>query len=189
MELMIVALFAAASAAPAAEIDARGQRVTQGLLPETAFRERYGPPASLADRMAYYNTPGVSIAVVEAGRVAWAKGFGVRERGRPEPVTERTLFQAGSISKPIFALAVMRLVQEGRLDLDEDVNRYLTSWKLPANGTWQPRVTLRQLRSGRPWRRPPTPGRVGRSRGARTCIRRWPRPACGRRPRIWPAPD
>src|SRR5262249_27708993 len=58
-----------------------------------------------------------------------------------------TLFQAGSVSKPIFALAVMRLAQEGKVDLDEDVNRYLISWKVPANGSWQPRITLRQLLS------------------------------------------
>ena len=81
--------------------------------------------------MAYFHTPGVSIAVINDGHIEWARGFGVRERGKPEPVTERTLFQAGSISKPIFALAVMRLVQEGRVDLDEDVNRYLTSWTYP----------------------------------------------------------
>ena len=145
MELLIAGLLAAATAAPAAPVEARVQRVLGGLLPETAVQNRYGPPASLTDRMAYYNTPGVSIAVIHDGRIEWARGFGVRERGRPEPVTERTLFQAGSISKPIFALAVMRLVQEGRLDLDEDVNRYLTSWKVPANDAWQPRVTLRQI--------------------------------------------
>jgi CubicO group peptidase (beta-lactamase class C family) len=97
--------------------------------------------------MAYYHTPGVSVAVVNDGRVQWARAFGVREHSRPEPVTERTLFQAGSISKPIFALAVMRLAQESRLDLDEDVNRYLTSWKVPANDAWQSRVTLRQILS------------------------------------------
>jgi CubicO group peptidase (beta-lactamase class C family) len=62
-------------------------------------------------------------------------------------VTERTLFQAASISKPVCAMGVMRLVQEGRLDLDADVNDSLTSWRVPANGDWQPRVTLRQLLS------------------------------------------
>jgi len=141
--------FAVTEAPPPAETgtDARVQRVLNGLLPATAFQRRLGPPAPLAERMAYYHTPGVSLAVVNGGHVEWARGFGVRERGRPEPVTERTLFQAGSISKPIFALAAMRLVQQGRLDLDEDVNRYLTSWKVPANGAWQPRVTLRQILS------------------------------------------
>jgi len=141
------ALLALSLAAPVAGagVEARIERVVNGLLPETEFSDRYGPPASLKDRMAHYSTPGVSVAVVNEGRLEWARGFGVRERGRAEPVTTATLFQAGSISKPIFALAVMRLAEQGRLDLDEDVNRYLTSWKVPANGGWQPRVTLRQI--------------------------------------------
>ena len=45
----------------------------------------------------------------------------------------------------MFALAVMRLVEQGIIDLDEDVNHYLTSWKVPMNGKWQPRITLRQI--------------------------------------------
>lgn len=142
--LMPTVLAATLAAAPA-DVEARIQRVIEGLLPETAFKDRHGPKTSLRDRMAYHHTPGVSIAVVNDGRIEWARGFGVRERSRPEPVTEETLFQAGSISKPIFALGVMRLVEQGKLDLDEDVNRYLKSWKIPANGSWQPRVTLRQI--------------------------------------------
>jgi CubicO group peptidase (beta-lactamase class C family) len=120
--------------------------VISGLLPQSS-EGSYGRPAKLARRMASYHTPGVSIAVVNNGAIEWACGFGVREKGEPEPVTPETLFQAGSISKPIFALAVMRLVEEGKLDLDEDVNRRLTSWKVPPNGSWQPRITLRQLLS------------------------------------------
>jgi CubicO group peptidase (beta-lactamase class C family) len=142
---LILLLLALAAAAPSPSVETRIERVTRGLLPDTSLPNRFGPPAALQDRMAYFHTPGVSIAVINDGRIEWARGFGIRERGRPEPVTERTLFQAGSISKPIFALAVMRLVQEGRLDLDEDVNRYLTSWKVPPTGDWQPRVTLRQI--------------------------------------------
>jgi CubicO group peptidase (beta-lactamase class C family) len=97
--------------------------------------------------MTHYETPGVSVAVIHNGRLEWARGFGVREWGAPDPVTDETLFQAGSISKPVFALAVMSLVQSGKLDLDADVNHYLTTWKIPANGDGQPRVTLRQLLS------------------------------------------
>src|SRR5262245_44447291 len=109
------------------EIDRRIERVVNGLLPSGVFRNqnRYGPPTTLKERMAYYHTPGVSIAVVNNYKIEWARGFGVREQGKRDPVTETTLFQAASISKPMFALAVMRLVQEGKLDLDEDVNRYL----------------------------------------------------------------
>ena len=127
------------------EIQKRIERVVQGLLPRTAVTDRYGAPARLSDRMAFFHTPGVSIAVVNGYEIEWACGFGVRENGKPEPVTPETLFQAASISKPIFALAALRLVGQGRLGLDEDVNQRLTSWKVPATGPWQPRVTLRQL--------------------------------------------
>jgi CubicO group peptidase (beta-lactamase class C family) len=144
------ATFAQSSKTEAPEdIERRIERVINGLLPSTAFRNhnRYGPKATLKERMAHYHTPGVSIAVVNNYKVEWARGFGMREQGKPDPVTEMTLFQAASISKPIFALAVMRLVEDGKLDLDEDVNHYLTSWKVPANGSWQPRITLRQILS------------------------------------------
>ena len=118
-----------------------------GLLPTTAFDDHYAPKVSLMERMAFYHTPGVSIAVINDFRIEWARGFGVKEWGKSEPVIDTTLFQAGSIGKPIFAMAAMRLVQQGKLNLDEDVNHYLTSWKVPPTGSWQPRVTLRQLLS------------------------------------------
>jgi len=133
----------ALTATTASEIDERVERVVSGLLPETALRNRWGAPARLSDRMASSHTPGVSIAVVNDGRIEWARAFGFAEAGKP--VTERTLFQAGSISKPIFALAAVRLAQEGKLSLDEDVGAYLKSWKVPATGRFQPRTTLRQL--------------------------------------------
>jgi len=129
------------------EIRKRIERVVNGLLPTTATDGRFGDPVKLFDRMAYYHTPGVSIAVINNGELEWACGFGVREQGKPEPVTPETLFQAASISKPIFALGILRLVEQGRLDLDEDVNKRLTSWKIPPVGTWQPRITLRQILS------------------------------------------
>src|SRR6266542_5101775 len=129
------------------DIGLRIERVINGLLPETGFINRYAPKATLKERMAFYHTPGVSIAVVNNYKIEWVRGFGVKEWGKRSPVTPTTLFQAGSISKPIFALAVMRLVQQGRLDLDAHVNTYLKSWKIPANGDWQPHVTLRHLLS------------------------------------------
>ncbi|OFV88654.1 MAG: hypothetical protein A2V74_00360 [Acidobacteria bacterium RBG_16_70_10] len=141
--MMPSALLTVVLAAAPPEVEARVERVVSGLLPETAFRNRWGAPARLADRMAHYHTAGLSIAVVNEGRIEWARGFGVAEAGTP--VTERTLFQAGSISKPVFALAVVRLAQQGRLSLDEDVGRYLKSWTVPASGGFQPRITLRQL--------------------------------------------
>ena len=97
--------------------------------------------------MTRLDVPGVGVAVVNDGRLEWARGYGVRDADSGEPVELDTRFQAASISKPISALAALRLVEDGRLDLDADVNTYLTSWHVPATGGWQPRITLRQILS------------------------------------------
>ncbi|HEU4324750.1 MAG TPA: serine hydrolase [Roseiflexaceae bacterium] len=130
-----------------APVEQRIARVVAGLLPETAIKGRFGPARSLEARMAARHTPGVSIAVVNDSAVEWARGFGLADAGSDAPVTPTTLFQAASISKPIAALAVMRLVEQGRLDLDADVNRALRAWQVPAASGWQPAVSLRQLLS------------------------------------------
>jgi CubicO group peptidase (beta-lactamase class C family) len=98
--------------------------------------------------MALFKVPGASIAVFDKFHVVWKKGYGVREQGSSLPVTLDTTFQAGSISKPLTALAVMHLVQEGKLALDENVNDRLVSWKVPDNEfTVHEKVTLRRLLS------------------------------------------
>jgi CubicO group peptidase (beta-lactamase class C family) len=97
--------------------------------------------------MAALHVPGVSIAVIRDGKIEWAKGYGVASVGGA-PVTPETLFQAASISKPVTAMAVMHLVQTGKLNLDTDVNQYLKSWKVPANDfTQKTKITLRELLS------------------------------------------
>ncbi|HEV2800715.1 MAG TPA: serine hydrolase [Pyrinomonadaceae bacterium] len=124
----------------------RIRRVESGLLPPVIFKGRNLPQMTLAERMSFYKTPGVSIAVINGGRIEWAKAYGAKENGGRQPVTPETLFQAASVSKPVAALVALRLVQEGRLKLDEDVNRYLVSWKVPENEfTKTKKVTLRGL--------------------------------------------
>lgn len=144
--ILLLGILTAGTAA-AADVEARIGRVVNGLLPDSPLKDKFESRTSLKERMAHWHTPGVSIAVVNDYRIEWARGFGVKEWGKAGPVTERTLFQAGSVSKPIFALGVMRLAEEGRLDLDRDVNDYLKSWKVPANDAWQPQLTLRLLLS------------------------------------------
>jgi CubicO group peptidase (beta-lactamase class C family) len=98
--------------------------------------------------MRYYGVPGVSIAVVNDGKLEWAKGYGIREAGATDAVTTETLFQAASISKALAAMAALALVQDGRLDLDENVNLKLKSWLVPENEfTKEHKVTLRRLLS------------------------------------------
>ncbi len=126
----------------------RIKRVENGLLPPFEIKGKPSVPMKLADRMKFYTTPGVSIAVIDKGRVQWARGYGLRETGGSEAITPETLFQGASISKPVAAMAALRLVQQGKLDIDEDVNRKLTSWKLPENEfTSERKVTLRGLLS------------------------------------------
>ena len=103
---------------------------------------------SLQQRMGFYKTPGVSIAVINGGKVEWARAYGVREAGTTNPVTSNTIFQAASISKAVSAMAALRLVELDKLSLDEDVNRRLVSWKVPESGfTSDRKVTLRGLLS------------------------------------------
>jgi CubicO group peptidase (beta-lactamase class C family) len=128
-------------------VEQRIERVINHVLPATALEGKFSSPKTLYERLAHYQTPGISIAVINDFDIEWARGFGVCEAGTTRKVTPDTLFQAASISKPVFALAVMRLVQKGRLNLDEDVHNYLTSWRVPAIANWQPRITLRQLLS------------------------------------------
>jgi CubicO group peptidase (beta-lactamase class C family) len=93
-------------------------------------------------------TPGVSVAVIDNFEVAWAKGFGIRKIGERAAVRPDTPFQAASISKPVFALAVMRLWQDKSIDLDADIRTYLKSWQLPeGDNGGAPRINLRQLLS------------------------------------------
>lgn len=123
----------------------RIERVINGLLPLTPFENQYGAKASLKDRMAYYHTPGVSIAVIDNYQIHWARGFGVRTYGKDSPIKKWTLFQAASLSIPMFAVAMMKLAQDKLLNLDQDINTYLATWKVKKSGEWQPRITLRQL--------------------------------------------
>ncbi|MGI9060006.1 MAG: serine hydrolase [Ktedonobacteraceae bacterium] len=106
-----------------------------------------GRPRSLHKRMVDYSIPGVSIAVINDYHLEWACGYGVRKRDEPERIDTETVFQACSISKAVTAIAVLRLVEEGRLDLDADINLFLKSWKVPANGSWRPKITIQQVLS------------------------------------------
>ena len=77
------------------------------------------------------NVPGVSVALVLDGRIAWREEYGGRRAGHAEPVVEASTMEACSMSKPLFAYAVMGLVEEGRLDLDRPLVEYLEQPYLP----------------------------------------------------------
>jgi len=95
--------------------------------------------------MQHYGVPGIGVAIIDGCRIVDARGFGT-SAGSDAPITNRTLFQAGSISKSLTAVAALRLVDEGKLQLDSDVRPYLPEWTpgdSPAGNASS--VTLRRL--------------------------------------------
>lgn len=86
---------------------------------------------TLADRMKSNHVNGVSIALIKDYKIEWAKGYGWADSAEQRPITINSLFQAGSISKSLNGVGILKLVQEGKLNLDADINIYLKSWKFP----------------------------------------------------------
>ncbi|MGH2822760.1 MAG: serine hydrolase domain-containing protein, partial [Thermoleophilaceae bacterium] len=143
-----------ASGAPAAG-DQRQAAVERRLQPPVRIARDSARDAAagwtIGERLSHYRVPGVSVAVIDSGRVDWARGYGLSwgaHASTLDSVTAATLFQAASISKPVAAVAALRLVDQGRLALDSNVNRYLSSWSLPENKLSRARpVTLRLVLS------------------------------------------
>jgi len=123
-------------------------RVENNLMPAVIIEGDSLPSYNIYDRMAHYNIPGVSIAFIDDGEIKWARGYGYLSADSTMEVNKNTLFQAASISKPVAAMAALRLVEEGRLGLDDDVNKYLKDWQVEENRyTRQEKVTLRRILS------------------------------------------
>ncbi len=138
------------AAALAAQVSGpeRQARVEQGLRHGVEIAGQSPPTFDLQERMKHYQVPGVSIAVMEGGRIVFAKAYGMADVETKRAATPETLFQAASISKPVAAMVAMRLVEQGKLSLDEDVSRKLKAWKLPASPALaQQKITLRRLLS------------------------------------------
>lgn len=111
--------------------DAAIARIEAGLPPAIALASAPLKTESLQQAMTHLKVPGVSVAVVKDGKLAWSRGYGVAWTGGPA-VTPDTLFQSASISKPVTAMAALRMVEQGKLQLDACIDGALTSWKLPS---------------------------------------------------------
>ena len=145
---MGIAAFLATSlvACGPAGVEDRIRAVESGLV-----RELSAPAwqrMTIEDRLVHHRVPGSSLALIDDFEISWVRGYGTMEAGRDRPVTPETLFQTASIGKPVVAAASLHLVEAGRLDLDEDVNAKLVSWRIPENDfTHRAPVTLRRLLS------------------------------------------
>jgi hypothetical protein len=92
-------------------------------------------------------TPGLAVALVCQGRIAWVVGYGVADQAKGQPVTSATRFQAASVSEPVTAWGVLRLVEQGRIGLDEPVAGHLRRWCPPSSPFQADGITVRRLLS------------------------------------------
>lgn len=112
-------LAAALSPRSLAALDENGRkRLTTRMLSKEFL-------AGLPRLMELAYVPGLSVAVVESGRMTWAGGFGVKKAETTDAVDADTVFPAASLSKPVFAYGVLRLREEGLIDLDRPLVNYL----------------------------------------------------------------
>jgi CubicO group peptidase (beta-lactamase class C family) len=122
------------SAAQAAEPGA----IENDLVINVQGEERH---VTLDEALKLLDIPSASLALIDEGRIAFASAYG-------KDATPDTVYQAASLSKFVAAIGAMRLVEDGTLDLDQDVNDKLTSWRVPSNALDAAhKVTLRGLLS------------------------------------------
>lgn len=144
--LLIGILLAGQVNAQNKQLSQRISAVENNLIPFVPVKGFRG--WNLEDRMRYYKVPGVSIAVIKDYKIDWAKGYGLADTTLKIPVTTETMFSAGSISKFVMAVAALKMVEQGKIDLEAPINNYLTSWRIADNDfTTKTPVTLRMLLS------------------------------------------
>lgn len=105
---------------------------------------------NIEERLTHYGIPSFSMALIKNGKVVFSKAYGNGRRESGVKASPRSIYQVGSISKSITAATVMKMEGRGEIDLDVDVNNYLTSWAVPSNKfTASIPITLRHLLSHR----------------------------------------
>ena len=123
-----------------------GVNIDESPLESTPIQGDSSIQFDILERMEKLKIPGVSIALVVDRKIKWAEGYGIANSISGQKVTVNTLFQAGSISKPLAALGALILIEQERIALDDDVNTHLKEWKIPENNyTKNEKVTLRRL--------------------------------------------
>lgn len=129
---------------PALPVEQSGPTVALDPVALEAFVEGF-----VTGRMKAHHAAGVTVSVVHDGRLVLARGFGHADRAAGRPVAaDATLFRPGSISKTFTWTAVMQLVEQGRLDLDADIQGYLPALDIPR--TFPAPITLAHLMAHTP---------------------------------------
>lgn len=123
------------------------QRVENSLAPSVIYGDTI-PSFNIEDRMKATGIKGLSIAVIKNYRIEWARGYGWADVESKKPVTTTTRFQAASISKSLNSMGMLKLVQQGKIDGEADINNYLKNWKFPYDSvTGSKKINLFQLLS------------------------------------------
>jgi len=126
--------------------DSRVARIESGLIPDFWIKGADPVPFNINERLDELGIPGLSVAFVADGKIEWARAYGMSSVAENRPMETDTMLLAGSISKPVAALRAHQLVEEGVFDLDENVNKYLTSWQVPDNDfTKTEKVSIRRI--------------------------------------------
>lgn len=130
----------------ASDAKARKKQVEFGILPHVVFDGEINP-VSVESQMAISKTPALSVAVVHNGKLDWSAAWGqIQTEG--SPVDCGSMFQAGSLAKPVTVLAAMRLKAKGLIDFDRSIETYLSSYQLPSGRqTSDNPITFRNLLS------------------------------------------
>jgi CubicO group peptidase (beta-lactamase class C family) len=113
------------------EIEATIKKVESNLTGVIQIANLTPPKWTLAERMTFYHANGISITVIKDYKIEWTKTYGWADSSEQRPVTPVIRFQAGSNSKSLNAIGILKLVQDGKINLNEDINKYLKSWKFP----------------------------------------------------------
>jgi CubicO group peptidase (beta-lactamase class C family) len=121
--------------------------VENSLAPDVVYGDRV-PKWNLEERMRTAGVKGLGIAVIKDYQILWTKGYGWADEASGRKVTPTTRFQAASISKSINSLGLLKLVEQGKLDPEADINTYLKRWKFPYDSLSEgKKITLHHLLS------------------------------------------
>ena len=112
------------------EINELIRKVETNLAPAIIYGNTI-PHWNMEDRMKISGAKGLSIAVIRNYKIEWAKGYGFADEAENRKVNNSTRFQAASISKSLNSLGILKLVEQGKLDPEADINTYLKGWKFP----------------------------------------------------------
>ncbi len=143
---LVAFVYQQARASDANAVQQKIAHIEKSISPVFRIKGEEATVTNLNDRLKELGIPGLSVAVVAEGTLQWAKGYGMADVASGRELDANTLFLAGSISKPISAVRLHQLAESQVVDLDANVNNYLTSWKVPDNKfTETEKVTLRRI--------------------------------------------